>query len=83
MYVMCSVYDNKARLFSAPFTSMTEDTAIRDFTRAVVDTHQMVDKFPADYELHLLGNFNEQSGEIEPVNIPKLLAKGADYLVKE
>jgi len=83
MNVMCSVYDQKARFFSAPFTSATEETAIRDFSRAVMDTRSMVDKFPEDYELHLLGSFNELSGEIEPVSIPKLLAKGADYISKE
>jgi len=82
MNVICSVYDQKARLFSAPFTSSTEDTAVRDFARAVVDTRSMVDKFPADYELHLLGSFNEHSGEIEACAIPKLLAKGADYILE-
>lgn len=83
MNVICSVYDQKARYFSAPFTSSTEETAVRDFARAVSDTRSMVDKFPQDYELHLLGSFNELSGEIEPVSIPKLLAKGADYILSE
>jgi len=80
MNVLCSVYDQKARYFSAPFSSPTEETAIRDFARAVSDSRGMVDKFPADYELHMIGTFNELSGEIESVSIPKLLAKGADYL---
>ncbi|ALS03691.1 VP5 [Gokushovirus WZ-2015a] len=74
MNVICTVYDQKARLFSAPFTSATEETAIRDFARAVSDTRSMVDKFPQDYELHCLGSFDEVSGEIEPAAISKLLA---------
>lgn len=83
MNVICSVYDQKARFFSAPFTSSTEETAVRDFARAVSDSRSMADKFPQDYELHLLGTFNELTGEIVPASIPKLLAKGADYVLKE
>lgn len=79
--VLCSVFDQKARLFSAPFTSATVETAVRDFGRAVSDTRNMVDKWPADYVLYGVGLFNTETGTVSP-HMPQLLAHGSDYLLE-
>jgi len=83
MHAICSVYDQKARFFSAPFTSMTTDTATRDFVRAVTDSRGMVDKFPQDYELYCIGQFNDETGHVIPFEIPVLLTRGSDHIIKE
>jgi len=80
MKVLCSVYDQKARVYSAPFLADTEESAVRDFARAVVDAKLLKDKFPADYELCLVGQFDESEGTLLPVPFPQSLAKGAEYL---
>lgn len=80
MNIVCSVLDQKAKVFSAPFTSQTDATALRDFARAVQDTRAMADKFPADYELYRIGVFNEDTGIIQGEPFPTLLGRGADYI---
>lgn len=80
MNVLCSVYDQKANFFSAPFCSSTAASAVRDFQNAVKDTRAMVDKFPKDYVLYQLGLFDPDTGEISPQSVPLHLASGADYL---
>lgn len=83
MQTICSVYDQKARFFSAPFTTMTTETGIRDFVRAVSDSRGMTDKFPADYELYAIGQFNEDTGAIEGFIVPQLLTRGIDHIIQE
>lgn len=80
---MFSVYDIQAQNFSAPFTSVTVETAVRDFGRAVVQTKGSADKFPEDYQLFHIGGFDSDTGTVHPLNQPALLAKGVDYLSQE
>lgn len=82
-YVLCSVFDRQARQYSAPFTSYTQETATRDFARAVRDSRNSPDKFPADFELHYCGRWNSDTGCFDSLANPQLLAKGADYLLEE
>lgn len=75
-----SVYDRQSRQFSAPFTSFTDETATRDFIRAVHDSRGSVDKFPADYELHTIGSFDSDTGSGDVLGNSVLLVKGADHV---
>lgn len=82
-YGLFSVYDLQAQNFSAPFTSVTVETAVRDFGRAVMQTKGSMDKFPEDYQLFHVGHFRSDTGVVYPMAQPALIAKGVDYLPKE
>lgn len=77
-FIICSVFDRQSRQYSAPFTSFTQDTAVRDFVRAVRDSKGHTDKFPQDYELFKLGRFDSETGICE-MEKPEFLAAGANY----
>ena len=65
-----SVFDHAAQRFLSPFYSPTIEYAIRQF-RATVNTldHQF-NKFPEDYTLFHLGEFNQELGVIKALASP-------------
>jgi len=59
-----SVFDKKAQLFCAPFYSVNDQTALRDFTRAANDQDSDINRYSLDYSLYYIGSFDDESGHI-------------------
>lgn len=61
-----SVYDNKSKTFGTPFFQMADAQALRAFTMEVNRAHEQNFIFhnPEDFSLHLLGEFNTDTGVI-------------------
>lgn len=59
-----SIYDNKTEIYSKPFYELTIGSAIRVFGDAANDPASAFSKHPADYNLFLLGEFDDNTGEI-------------------
>ena len=59
---MYGVYDNKAKLYSAPFTSLNNATAIREFTNFANQEGHPWCLHPNDYHLYRLGTFDPMVG---------------------
>lgn len=78
MKLVCSVYDRKAELWGLPFYSHSRPTAVRDFAAAVKGGSGNVAQFPEDYELYLLGAFDDTTGVIS-IYDRQLLASGTDF----
>jgi len=77
---MYSVYDSKSEIFSSPFTSVNDSTAVRDFSRAVNDEQTDINRFPLDYSLFTLGTFDDTSGVITPASPPAVLVQAASLV---
>jgi len=56
------VYDSKARIYAAPFLAPRQEVAVRDFTRAARDPNVDISRFPSDYSLYEMGEFDDESG---------------------
>lgn len=61
---MYAVYDRKATVFARPFCSPNDAMAKRSFEAAKLDSNTELSKFPQDFGLYLLGEFDDDSGEI-------------------
>lgn len=61
-----SVYDDKAKAYMSPFFAATAGLAIRSFSDAIADSNTSVSKYPADFTLFELGEFDDQTGTITP-----------------
>lgn len=59
-----SVFDKKAQLFCAPFCSINDDTATRDFSYAANDPTSDIGRYSIDYSLYFLGVFDDEKGYI-------------------
>ena len=61
-----SVLDTKVGAYAAPFVCRTKGEAVRSFEQARRDSQSMVSKYPADYRLYCVGEWDENVGIIQP-----------------
>lgn len=62
MQHLYSIYDRVSREFGPPWMAKNDDVAQRQFYRLIAETAKREDK--DDFELYLLGSFNEEDGNI-------------------
>lgn len=76
-----SVKDRAADVFNRPFFVPHRNVAIRDFTdevnRSAVDNQ--LNKHPDDFDLYLLGEFNDNTGEFV-METPQVLVRAKDVI---
>lgn len=76
-----SVKDRAADVFNRPFFVPHRNVAIRDFTdevnRSAVDNQ--LNKHPDDFDLYLLGEFNDNTGEFS-ISQPQVLVRAKDVV---
>lgn len=63
---MYSIYDEKAECFSPVYMFGTHGEAIRSITQTLDDSNTTLAKFPSDYSLFHVGDFDDLTGEIVP-----------------
>ena len=76
-----SVKDRAADVFNRPFFVPHRNVAIRDFTDEVnrVAGDNQLNKHPDDFDLYLLGEFDDSSGTFLN-NVPQVLVRAKDVL---
>ncbi|WNK13343.1 MAG: nonstructural protein [Microvirus sp.] len=78
---MFSLYDRKALVYGNPFVSPSNAAALRTFSFEVnrVADGNMLNSHPADFELFLLGQFDDVSGQLVPHDLGNVpLGSGLD-----
>lgn len=60
-----TVYDSKAEAFLQPFFIKSKGHAIRAFQELTNDKTHQFGKYPADYTLFEIGEYDEEKGTIE------------------
>ena len=75
-----SIYDRKAEVFGPVFGPMTTGIAIRDFEAAVKSQDSKIATWPEDFSLHMVGEFDCVSGDVEPRAAK--VAEALDFHVK-
>jgi len=80
---MAKVYvirDRKAKLFARPFFERDHVMAIRSFEDACRDEKSSFAKWPDDYELLCLGDFDETTGKFHQLERPSLMAEPNQFV---
>lgn len=62
---MYSVFDVKAQAFGTPFAMQNDALAVRAFAEHCQNEEEMFFKYPEDFQLYRVGNFNQRTGETE------------------
>lgn len=75
-----SVYDSKVEAFLQPFFMHTKGEAIRGFTEIVNDPNHQFSKYPADYTLFELGNYDDSNGSIVTFPTPVSLGLALEFV---
>ena len=65
--VLVSVYDKVACLYFPVMTEINLEVAVRNFREGARKNPQ-IGAFPSDYELHHLGYFDDETGQVLPVS---------------
>lgn len=65
--VLVSVYDKVACLYFPVMTEINLEVAVRNFREGVRKNPQ-IGAFPSDYELHHVGYFDDETGQVLPVS---------------
>jgi hypothetical protein len=76
---MFSVYDSKASAFSKPFFIETKGLAVRSFEQTVNDEQSALSRFPADFTLFELGDWDPSSGQIAMHKAPVSLGLAVEF----
>lgn len=76
-----SIYDHAAQAFNAPFYFIAEGEAMRAFKQEVFNPESLINNHPHDYELYMLGKFDNISGQFEVEK--KSLGTAASYKVDQ
>lgn len=63
---MFSIYDKKTTMFGVPFASPTNGSAERQIQTYVNDNQSPLNKYPEDYDLYFVGDFDLATATITP-----------------
>ena len=74
---MFAVFDSKAGAYLQPWFSQTRGTAIRAFAGAGADASSDFAKFPEDFSLFHIGEFDQAEGKVIPARAPECLGTAA------
>lgn len=72
---MYSIRDDKAQLFHVPFFNKTHGEAERNFKQLLVDDKSTISKYPEDFDLYYIGEYDDNTGKIETLATPQHIAK--------
>lgn len=67
-----AVLDTKLNTYAQPFFMPTVPSALRAFAGACNDPSTMLSKHPTDFSLFLLGEFDDETGEVHSVKLENL-----------
>lgn len=79
-----SVRDSAVEAFMNPFVVPATGAAVRSFKDEVnrKDAGNAMNKHPDDYELYVLGTFDERTGAIAPCEL-RVLVRGKDCVISD
>lgn len=78
-----SFFDKKSRTYLPPFMANSEEEAVRQATSASNYTNSLISKFPNDYALFFIGEFDEKEGIIIAKDNPVFICECFDLKQKD
>jgi hypothetical protein len=79
--ILVSIYDEKSEIYTYPATANTEADAQRQFIKECKNEKSMLNQHPEDFKLYLIGSFNDATGLIEGLEVPKHLMNARQALI--
>lgn len=75
-----SIRDQKGDVFNTPFFKKTIGEAERDFRTLVNDGKSMVNQYPDDFDLYWVGEYDDSTGTLKPLDTPQHVIKAVSAL---
>lgn len=78
-----SILDKKAGSYSAPHTYHNKGLALRAFEELANDEKTTVNRYPADFSIWQIGEFDEQIGRLKPLDKPEFVDEAINVIKKK
>ena len=75
--ILVALYDRATEAFAPVMTVHTRGEAIRSFRNEIKQKDSPLAMHPTDFELHQVGTYDNQTGEIQPCK--ELIARAEDH----
>lgn len=75
-----SIRDTKGEVFNTPFFQKTHGEAERSFKQLINDDQSMPSKYPEDYDLYFVGEYDDSTGTFKPLDTPQHVVKGVNVI---
>lgn len=73
-----SIRDSVTEVFTAPWTSHNNASAIRNFQQAAMDPNTNIAKHPTDFSLYRIGSWDDDTGQVH-FEEHVILSHGTDF----
>jgi hypothetical protein len=74
-----SVYDVKAKTWAQPFTCPTRGQALRSWDTVANDKESEISKYPEDFHLFEVGEFDIENGRVVPYQTSESLGLAIQF----
>ena len=75
-----TIYDIKAKTYEPPRFALNENTAKRMFIVLFQNVQSMYNKFPLDYQVFFIGNYNDETAEFNNLDKPTYKYTASDLI---
>ena len=75
-----SIYDKKAMFYGPLMVYDNRVSALRDFEQVCLNSQAMINKYPDDFALYLVGTFETDNGCLDSSLVPQLIMEAREYL---
>lgn len=82
MLKIFAIFDKKALSYSQPCYFHNKSLALRAFSELVNDQKSDPSKYPADFSIWMLGEWDPQQGVITPFNKPEFVEEASNCVQK-
>jgi len=75
-----TVKDHKVGIFMRPFFELHVGSALRSWEEACRSSESPFNKFPNDFSLFLVGEFDDLTGELRQLDSPEHMSAARDHV---
>jgi len=75
-----SIRDSKGEKYNQPFYQNTHGEAERNFSRICVDPESLISKYPDDFDLYYIGDWDDQKGVLISLDTPQHIVKAVQCM---
>lgn len=77
--LMYTVHDKAAKAYLPPFTAPSERDAVSSFQEAANDPKSNINRYPADFTLLQIAEWDEREGVLTKLSEPKILGNATAF----
>lgn len=75
-----TIRDSKGEVYNVPFFQKSHGEAERNFRELVNDKQSMPSKYPEDFDLYWIGDYDDTTGKLIPVDTPQHCVKAVQLV---